>query len=332
LHRIDPARGVEARLTMRVLFWGTPEFATAPLRALIGEGFDVVGVVTQPDKSVGRSRSTVQPSPVKLVALAEDIPVLQPEKPRGDEFLAQVAGLSPDVNVVVAYGHILPKAVIDLPRLGTLNIHASLLPALRGAAPIQAAIRDGLAETGVTIMQMVPALDAGPVLHTARTRILEDETSLELSLRLSELGANALIEALALIELGAAVPESQDESLATYAGKLTRESAEVDWTRSAYEVSRHIRAYEPKPGAWSAANGAEVKLFGARVAPRGTAQSPGEVIAVDDVGLLVACGSGAVRVLAVQPTGKRRLAPIDWARGRGIAVKDRFDTGRGPRS
>src|SRR6476646_6230676 len=121
---------------MRVLFWGTPEFATAPLRALIGEGFDVVGVVTQPDKCVGRSRSTVQPSPVKLVALAEDIPVLQPEKPRGDEFLAQVAELDPDVNVVVAYGHILPKAVIDYPRLGTLNIHASLLLVLRRAAPI----------------------------------------------------------------------------------------------------------------------------------------------------------------------------------------------------
>jgi methionyl-tRNA formyltransferase len=315
---------------MRVLFWGTPEFATAPLRALIGEGFDVVGVVTQPDKSVGRSRSTVQPSPVKLVAIAEDIAVLQPEKPRGDEFLVQMAALEPDVNVVVAYGHILPKAVIEFPRLGTLNIHASLLPALRGAAPIQAAIRDGLAETGVTIMQMVPALDAGPILHTARTRILEDETSLELSLRLSELGANALIEALALIELGAAIPEVQDESRATYAGKLTRESAQVDWTLSAYEVSRHIRAFDPKPGAWASVNGAEVKLFGAQVAPRGTTQSPGDVLAVDDVGLLVACGSGAVRVLAVQPSGKRRISPSDWARGRGIAEKDRFDTGRGP--
>ena len=314
---------------MRVLFWGTPEFATAPLRALLGEGFDVVGVVTQPDRSVGRSRSTVQPSAVKQVALAEDIPVLQPDKPRGEQFLAQMATLSPDISVVVAYGHILPKAVIDFPPLGTLNIHASLLPALRGAAPIQAAIRDGLAETGVTIMQMVPALDAGPILHTARTRILEDETSLELSLRLSELGANALIEALALIELGAAIPEVQDESRATYAGKLTREYAQVDWTESAYDVSRHIRAYDPKPGAWSTVNGSEVKLFGARLAPRGTAHAPGDVIAVDDVGLLVACGSGAVRVLALQPSGKRRLAPIDWARGRGIAVDDRFDTGRG---
>ena len=312
---------------MRVLFWGTPEFATAPLRALLGEGFDVVGVVTQPDKAVGRSRSTLQPSPVKQVALAEGIPVLQPEKPRGDEFLGALAALAPDVSVVVAYGHILPRAVIDLPRLGTLNIHASLLPALRGAAPIQAAIRDGLAETGVTIMQMVPALDAGPILHTARTPILDDETSLELSLRLSELGAGALIEALALIELGAITPEPQDEASATYAGKLTRESAQVDWTGAAYEVSRHIRAYDPKPGAWSVVNGGDVKLFGARIAPRGVSHSAGDVLAADREGLLVACGSGAVRVFAVQPSGKRRLTAADWAHGRGVSVGDRFDTG-----
>ena len=311
---------------MRVLFWGTPEFATAPLRALIGEGFDVVGVVTQPDKPIGRSRSTSHASPVKQVAVAEGILVLQPDKPRDPDFLAAIAALAPDVSIVVAYGHILPKAAIDLPRLGTLNIHASLLPALRGAAPIQAAIRDGLAESGVTIMQMVPALDAGPILHSARTGILEDETSLELSLRLSELGAGALIEALALIELGAVRPQPQDEDQATYAGKLTRESAQVDWTGTAYDVSRHIRAYDPKPGAWSRVNGAEVKLFGARVAPRGVSHVAGDVLATDDAGLLVACGSGAVRVLAVQPAGKRRLAPVDWARGRGLTVGDRFDT------
>ncbi|MEO7454866.1 MAG: methionyl-tRNA formyltransferase [Gemmatimonadaceae bacterium] len=317
---------------MRVLFWGTPEFATAPLRALIGEGFDVVGVVTQPDKPVGRSRSSVKPSPVKEVALAENIPVLQPEKPRGEEFLAQVAALEPDVSVVVAYGHILPKAVIDLPRLGTLNIHASLLPALRGAAPIQAAIRDGLGETGVTIMQMVPQLDAGPILHTARTPILEDESALELSLRLSEIGANALIEALALIELGAVTPEIQDDARATYAPKLTRESAKVNWSDSAHDVARHIRAYDPKPGAWSSVNATDVKLFGARVAPRGTSHGAGEVLAVDAVGMLVACGAGAVRVLAVQPSGKKRQAPQEWANGRGIAPGDVFDTTNGPAS
>jgi methionyl-tRNA formyltransferase len=311
---------------VRVLFWGTPDFATAALRALVGEGFDVVGVVTRTDKPVGRSRSKVEASPVKLVAGAEGIPVLQPEKPRGDEFLAQLHVLAPDVSVVVAYGHILPKAVIDLPRLGTLNIHASLLPALRGAAPIQAAIRDGLAETGVTIMQMVPQLDAGPILLQAPTPIVADETAGELALRLSELGAGALIEALALVELGLARPQPQDDAQATYAPKLTRETAQVDWTRSAHEVGRHVRAYDPRPGAWGRVNGAEVKLFGARVAPRGSSREPGDVIAIDADGMLVACGGGAVRITLVQPAGKRRLAPLDWANGRGVAVGDRFDT------
>ena len=311
---------------MRVLFWGTPEFATAPLRALLGEGFEVVAVVTQPDKPVGRSRSARRASAVKEVALSEGLTVLQPEKPKGDEFLAQLRELAPDVSVVVAYGHILPKAVIDLPRLGTLNIHASLLPALRGAAPIQAAIRDGFGETGVTIMQMVPALDAGPIVHQVRTPIVEDETAGELALRLSELGAAALIEALALIELGMAKAESQDDSAATYAAKLTRESAQVDWTSSAHDVARHIRAYDPKPGAWGRLRGAEVKLFGARVAPRGTSRGAGEVLAIDDVGMLVACGGGAVRVTVVQPAGKRRLHPREWANGRGVAQGDSFDT------
>ena len=322
---------------MRVLFWGTPDFATAPLRALLGEGFEVVGVVTQPDKPVGRSRSRLQASPVKRVALDEGIPVLQPEKPRGEEFMARLRELSPDVSVVVAYGHILPKAVIDLPRLGTLNIHASLLPALRGAAPIQAAIRDGLGETGVTIMQMVPALDAGPTLLALSTPILADETAGELTLRLSELGAGALIQALALLDMGLAKPQPQDETRASYAGKVTRESAMVDWSRSAHDVGRHIRAHDPRPGAWSrvregparggAGGGAEVKLFGARVAPRGTSHAPGDVIAVDKDGMIVACGGGAIRVLAVQPAGKRRITPLEWANGRGIAVGDRFDTG-----
>src|SRR3982751_3114555 len=204
---------------MRVLFWGTPEFATPALRALIGEGFDVVGVVTQPDRPVGRSRSTLQPSPVKLIAVDEGIPVLQPERPRGEQFFAELAAIDADLSVVVAYGHILPKSVIDLPRRGTLNIHASLLPALRGAAPIQAAIREGLTETGVTIMRMVKALDAGPIILQARTPVPNDETYGELQLRLAEMGAMALIEAMALIDLGRATETPQDESLATYARK-----------------------------------------------------------------------------------------------------------------
>src|SRR4051812_19283399 len=196
---------------MRVLFWGTPEFATPPLRALLGEGFDVVGVVTQPDKPVGRSRSSAHAPPVKQVADAEGLTVLQPEKPRGTEFIAALRQLAPDISVVVAYGHLLPQDVIDLPKRGTLNIHASLLPVLRGAAPIQAAIREGHEQTGVTIMRMVQKLDAGPTLHQIATPIASDETYGELALRLSELGATALIEALALIDLGKATETQQNE-------------------------------------------------------------------------------------------------------------------------
>lgn len=309
---------------MRVLFWGTPEFATPPLRALLGEGFDVVGVVTQPDKPVGRGRSTVQEPPVKLVAKEEGLPVLQPEKPRGDDFLAAVKRLEPDVSVVVAYGHILPREVIDLPRLGTLNIHASLLPLLRGAAPIQAAIREGHERTGVTIMRMVPKLDAGPSLLQLVTNIFDDETYGELALRLSELGAAALIEALAMLELGRAREEPQEESRATYAPKIDRAVTRVDWTRDARAVARSIRAYDPRPGAVTTRAGQDVKLFGARLAPRPESATPGEVLGVDDGGLSVACGEGAVRVLQVQPTGKRRMAAAEWHRGRGVAVGDRL--------
>ena len=314
---------------MRVLFWGTPEFATPALRALIGEGFDVVGVVTQPDRSVGRSRTTVHGSPVKAIAVEEGLPLLQPDRPRGDGFFGAVSRLSPDISVVVAYGHILPQAAIELPRLGTINIHASLLPALRGAAPIQAAIREGLEETGITIMRMVAALDAGPIILQARTPILEDETAGELALRLSELGALALVEALSLIELGKASESAQEEHLASYAPKIERAATWVDWTAPARVVSRVIRALDPKPGAVSVLRGMEVKLFGAKLAPRTGSAQPGEIVAIDDAGITVACGEGAVRLLSVQPSGKRRMAPDEWARGRGAAVGESFVTGAG---
>jgi methionyl-tRNA formyltransferase len=310
---------------MRVLFWGTPEFATPALRALLGEGFEVCGVVTQPDRPVGRSRSTAQPSPVKLIAVDEGLPVLQPERPRGEEFLAELARLEPELSVVVAYGHILPKSVIDLPRRGTMNIHASLLPALRGAAPIQAAIRDGLDETGVTIMRMVPPLDAGPIILQARAPVLEDETYGELSLRLSELGALTLIEALSLLELGGAEERAQDERFATHAQKIDRPATWIDWNASAAQVCRLIRSLDPKPGGLTTLRGAEVKLFGSRLAPRAASLSPGTIQSIDDEGMIVACGEGATRIAVVQPSGKRRLAPNDWARGRGASVGDRFE-------
>lgn len=310
---------------MRVLFWGTPEFATPPLRALLGEGFDVVGVVTQPDKPVGRSRSTRQPPPVKQVAVEEGITVLQPERPRGDEFLARLRELKPDLSVVVAYGHILPREVIELPKLGTINIHASLLPALRGAAPIQAAIREGHTHAGVTIMRMVQKLDAGPIILQLGTLITDDETYGELALTLSELGATALIAALALLEMGKAPEEPQVESAATYAPKIERDTTRVDWRTDARAVSRTVRAYDPMPGALTTLSGRDIKLFGARLAPRAESAEPGEVIGVGDDGLVVACGEGAVRLLQVQPSGKRRMIAGEWLRGRGIAIGQRFE-------
>ncbi len=312
---------------MRVLFWGTPEFAAAPLRALIGEGFEVTGVVTQPDKPQGRSRK-VTPPPVKQIALEEHIPIYQPGTPKDEEFIDSITRMAPDISVVVAYGHILPRRIIDLPRLGTLNIHASLLPQLRGAAPIQAAIRQGLTETGVTIMRMVPALDAGPVILTAATPIFEDETYGELQNRLSELGALTLLESLALIELGVAVEQPQDDSRATYAFKVSRDNAVIDWNLPAGDVARTIRAYDPKPGAFTTINGADVKLFGPRVVPlEGVLQhqhipETGDVISVQD-GMVVMCADTAVRVQDVQPAGKSRMRSAEWARGRGVAVGDK---------
>ena len=309
---------------MRIVFFGTPEFATPPLLALIGEGHDVVAVVTQPDKPRGRSRSVLDPSPVKIIALEESIPVLQPERPRGPEFEAKLRELEPDISVVVAYGHILPRDVIDLPRLGTLNIHASLLPAYRGAAPIQAAIRDGAAETGVTIMQMVPKLDAGPVILALATPIEADETAGELQLRLAELGAEVLIEALVLLGLGNATVTQQDDALATYATKIVREDARLPFGAAAERVARLVRAYDPKPGAWTTLNGLEVRCFGAQVV-EGRAGTPGEVLDAGDPGLLIACGEGAVRIADVHAAGQKRLAAAQWMRGRGVRIGDRFE-------
>lgn len=307
---------------MRILFWGTPDFAVPPLEALLGEGFDVVGVVTQPDRPVGRTRA-LTPPPVKEVALREGLPVLQPERPRGDAFLAELTALGADLNVVVAYGHILPVAVIEQPALGTINIHASLLPALRGAAPIETAVRRGFIETGVTIMRMVLAMDAGPILHTSRVPILADETGGELRNRLSELGAQSLIEALALMDVKMLTETEQDHDRATFAPKIQREDARINWYATAPDIANVIRAYDPRPGAFTTHQGVDVKCFGVRPSHMHThVDVPGTVLSIDDEGMLVACGEGTVRILDVHPSGKRRQTAREWAAGRGIAIDD----------
>jgi methionyl-tRNA formyltransferase len=306
---------------VRIAFFGTPDFAVPTLRALIGEGHDVVCVVTQPDRPQGRSRSTLVPPPVKVVAFEEEISVLQPELPRGEEFLAQLRAFAPDLSVVVAYGHILRTDVIDLPTRGTVNIHASLLPRWRGAAPIQAAILAGDAETGVSIQRMVLKLDAGPVLHEVRVPLSLNFTAGELTEALSELGAEAIIEFLTLLELGGITERAQDESQVSYAPKIDRTMAQLDFRHDAERVARAIRAFDPRPGAWGMVRDTEARLFGARVLPDRRGE-PGEVLEAGELGLVIGCGTGAVAVESVHPAGRRRVAALDWAQGRGVAVGD----------
>jgi methionyl-tRNA formyltransferase len=306
---------------VRVVFFGTAEFAVPSLKALLGEGFDVLAAVTQPDKPQGRSRSTAVPPPVKVAAMAEDVPVLQPERPSDPAFVERLRALAPDVGVVVAYGHILKPDLLALPRQGMVNLHPSLLPELRGAAPVEWAILNGLEQTGVTIMRMEEGLDSGPVLLQIPHDIDPDVTGGELSEHLSEMGAQALVEALALFDTNGLEPHPQEHARATFAPKLTRDTARIRWADPAERVARVIRALDPKPGAWTELDGREVKLFGARVVDdRG---APGE-LRTTDAGLRIATGQGAVLVDQVQPAGKARMAAAEWVRGRGARAGQRF--------
>ena len=306
---------------MRVVFFGTPEFAVPSLLALVGEGFDVAAVVTQPDKPQGRSRSTLVPSPVKSAAVAESLPVLQPERPKDPGFITEIRKFAPDAGVVVAYGHILTPELLAVPRLGMVNVHPSLLPELRGAAPIEWAILNGLAKTGVTIMQMEAGLDSGPILHQIPASLPDGITGGELSEHLAEVGAQALIETLTMLESDGLKPVPQHHERATYAPKLTRETAHVAWDRDAATVCRVILALDPKPGAWTTLDGLEVKLF--RAAPAAGSGAPGEVLRAERE-LVVATAGGALAIGEVQPAGKPRMGALDWIRGRGVHAGQRM--------
>jgi methionyl-tRNA formyltransferase len=310
---------------VRVLFWGTPDFALPALRALGDEGHVTVGVVTQPDRPAGRGRA-VAASAVKREALDEGIPVLQPARASGDAFLAELRALEPEISVVVAYGQLLRPEVLELPPRGSINVHASLLPELRGAAPVQWAIARGYETTGVTIMRMEAGLDSGPMLLAVEEPILPDESGSELAARLSEIGAEALVETLALMEAGALVETPQDHARATHAPKVDRGTARIDWTRPAAEVALLVRAMDDVPGAWSPLGGrGPVKLFRPAVEPSPRAAVPGEVLDADARrGLLVSCGSGAVRFREAQPPGRRRMEAGEWVRGRGVSAGERL--------
>ncbi len=300
---------------LRVVFAGTPDFSVPPLQALLEAGHNIVGVYTQPDRPAGRGMK-LRPSPVKAKALEHELPVFQPQTFRDAEAQAQLAGLHPDVMVVVAYGLILPQAVLDIPTHGCLNIHASLLPRWRGAAPIQRAIEAGDAETGVTIMQMDAGLDTGPMLLKKRTPILEEDTAQTLHDRLGQLGADAIVEALD--KLGQLVPQPQDESQATYATKLRKEEGAIDWQQPAAVIKRKIHAFNPWPTAYTTWQGKPLKLLTATALPEQSAAAPGTVTAVHRDGIDIATGEGTLRVHTLQPAGKRPMAAADFANGHAL--------------
>ncbi|HEU5398518.1 MAG TPA: methionyl-tRNA formyltransferase [Gammaproteobacteria bacterium] len=298
---------------LRIAFAGTPEFALAALDALVASPHRIVGVWTQPDRPAGRGRK-LTPSPVKQRALVLGLPVHQPESLKGAEAQQTIRDAAPDVMVVVAYGLLLPPKVLVIPRYGCLNIHASLLPRWRGAAPIQRALLAGDAETGVAIMQMDKGLDTGDVLKEVRTPIAPEDTAETLHDRLAPLGAAALLEVLA--RLPDAPRRKQPETGITYAHKLSKEEARIDWSKSADELALAVRAYNPWPVAYGFQGEAPLKVWHAVALNGDAAAAPGTVVDAGAAGVDVATGRGLLRILELQPAGGRRLAAADYARGR----------------
>ena len=306
---------------LRVAFAGTPEFAACALEAILAAGYDVPLVLTQPARPAGRGMK-LTPSAVKQLALARGIAVDQPEKLRTEEQRARLAACAPDLLVVAAYGLILPKAVLELPRLGCLNIHASLLPRWRGAAPIHRAIEAGDAETGITIMQMDEGLDTGPMLLRRALPIAADDTTASLHDRLAALGGDCIVEALAALQCGQLSPTPQPAEGVTYAAKIGRAEADIDWSRPALEIERAMRAFDPFPGAVSTLRDTAVKCWKAQVvAGEG---EPGRVLAVDADGIVVACGRDALRCTVLQRPGSKRLPAREFLRGFPVSVGERF--------
>lgn len=293
---------------MRIVFAGTPEFAAQHLRALLEAGRQVVAVYTQPDRPAGRGQK-LMPSPVKQLAMTHNIPVYQPQTLRDPAAQAELAALQPDLMVVVAYGLILPQAVLDTPRLGCINSHASLLPRWRGAAPIQRAVEAGDAESGVTVMQMEAGLDTGPTLLKVTTPISAEDTGGTLHDRLAELGARAIVEAVDGLEAGTLRGEAQDDALACYAHKLSKDEARLDWSRPAVDLERQIRALHPWPICHSGLSGEAVKVHAAQLADGSGA--PGTILDAGKDGLRVACGQGALLLTRLQLPGGKPLAFSD---------------------
>ncbi|HCH54393.1 MAG TPA: methionyl-tRNA formyltransferase [Aeromonas sp.] len=307
---------------LKLIFAGTPDFAARHLAALLSSDHEVVAVYTQPDKPAGRGQKLTA-SPVKELALAHDLPVYQPASLRNEAAQAELAALGADLMVVVAYGLILSKAVLDTPRLGCLNVHGSLLPRWRGAAPIQRAIWAGDAETGVTIMQMDVGLDTGAMIRKMSCPIAADETSASLYDKLAELGPQALVDTLNAMAAGDTAAEAQDDALANYAQKLSKEEARIDWSMEAVAIERCIRAFNPWPISWFEVAEQTIKVWQAEVIDSDHGQSAGTLLKADKQGIDIATGKGVLRLLTLQPPGKKAMSVPDLLNSR----RDWFEPG-----
>ncbi len=302
---------------MRIVFAGTPDFAVPALDALAAAGHELAAVYTQPDRPAGRGRK-LQPSPVKQRAVALGLPVEQPASLNDSGAFERLRSYRPDLLVVVAYGLLLPRPVLELPRHGCINIHASLLPRWRGAAPIQRAIAAGDAETGISIMQMDAGLDTGPVLLARTIPIAPGETGGELHDRLAALGAEAVVEALGVLEAGALRPVPQPDTGMTYAAKLDKAEAEIDWAEPAAVIERQVRAFNPWPVAFTRHDGETLRIWAGQALPARGTEAPGTVVAADKAGIDVTTGAGIFRIQTLQRPGGKKLGAQEFVNGRSL--------------
>jgi methionyl-tRNA formyltransferase len=305
---------------MKIVFMGTPDFASAALEALIAAGHEITAVYTQPDKPKGRGKE-VQMTPVKQVALRHDIPVYQPARIKAQEEVDRLRQIPADIFVVAAFGQIVSQEILDMPKYGCVNIHASLLPEYRGAAPIQWAVIDGKEKSGVTIMQMAAGIDTGDILYQKEYKLDAKETGASLFDRLTELGAEAILEALPLIEAGKLIPIPQDEALATHAGKLTKQLGEMDFTKTAEELERLVRGLNSWPSAYTFLNGKQLKIWEAEVA-REAKGDCGTILSIDKESFTIGCKEGGLRVKELQLEGKKRMSTHDFLLGVKVQVGD----------
>lgn len=302
---------------MRVVFMGTPDFAVQSLNALVNAGHDVAAVITQPDRPKGRGNKLAFPE-VKKRALELDLPVHQPDSVKDEAFLELLKGYQPDVIVVVAFGRILPQSVLDLPKYGCVNVHGSLLPQYRGAAPIQRAVLDGLKETGVTTMRMDIGMDTGDMLLQATQPITDEDTTGTMFDKLAELGGNLLIDTLSGLEAGTITPQKQDDTKATHAARILKEDEVIQWEDAAEKIFCQIRGLAPAPGAYTVWEGQRLKLWKARLNSKDTGKAPGTVVEIGKDCILVQTGKGCLEVLELQPAGKKAMPAKAFANGAGI--------------